>query len=275
MEKHSELFFSTGEFARILGIKKHTLFHYDDIGLFSPAVKEENGYRYYYVWQMDNFEVIRALQKLGMPLGEIKAYMQKRSPETFLAMTKQKEEEIDQEIKRLKSMKLFMKQEQSTIAEAMNARLESPELVECQEEYLLVSRVRSAEDKKLAAEISEHVRMREKYYMTMNAVGAICLTEDLEKGDYSKYVALYTRMDQRTSKCKAVKKPEGMYLQVFYKGYDGTLKKPYGLIKRFAAENSLILGDHWYEDLLIDEMVVKGYENYIVRVTAEIKNPLS
>ncbi len=69
MEKQSELYFTTGEFARILGVGKHTLFHYDEIGLFSPAIKEENGYRYYFVWQMDTFEVIRALQKLGMSLG--------------------------------------------------------------------------------------------------------------------------------------------------------------------------------------------------------------
>ena len=42
MEKKSELYFTTGEFARILGVRKHTLFHYDEIGLFSPALKEEN-----------------------------------------------------------------------------------------------------------------------------------------------------------------------------------------------------------------------------------------
>ena len=39
MEKQSELYFTTGEFAKILGVKKHTLFHYDEIGLFSPAVR--------------------------------------------------------------------------------------------------------------------------------------------------------------------------------------------------------------------------------------------
>ena len=39
MDQRSELYFTTGEFAKILGVKKHTLFHYDEIGLFSPAVK--------------------------------------------------------------------------------------------------------------------------------------------------------------------------------------------------------------------------------------------
>ena len=92
MEKQSELYFTTGEFAKILGVKKHTLFHYDEISLFSPAVKdEENNYRYYFVWQMDTFEVIRALQKLGMPLSESREYMETRSPEHFLALVDQKD----------------------------------------------------------------------------------------------------------------------------------------------------------------------------------------
>ena len=108
MEKKSELYFTTGEFARILGVRKHTLFHYDEIGLFSPALKEENGYRYYFVWQMDMFEVIRALQKLGMSLGEIKEYMENRSPERFMSMMDGKKRQIDEEIRRLKNMKRFI-----------------------------------------------------------------------------------------------------------------------------------------------------------------------
>ena len=32
--------------ARLCGVTKHTLFHYHQIGVFSPAVTGENGYRY-------------------------------------------------------------------------------------------------------------------------------------------------------------------------------------------------------------------------------------
>ena len=49
-----------------------------------------------------------------MPLGEIRGYMETRSPEHFLALVDQKEEaEIDQEIERLKNMKRFMEWERS------------------------------------------------------------------------------------------------------------------------------------------------------------------
>lgn len=120
MENRTELYFTTGEFARILGVKKHTLFHYDQIGLFSPALKEENGYRYYFVWQMDVFEVIKALQKLGMPLEEIKEYIENRSPERFMKMMDEKEKQIDREIEHLKQMKRFIRNEKNNITAALN-----------------------------------------------------------------------------------------------------------------------------------------------------------
>ena len=37
------------EFSNITGIKSQTLRYYDQIGLFSPEHRGENGYRYYVV----------------------------------------------------------------------------------------------------------------------------------------------------------------------------------------------------------------------------------
>ena len=41
-----DTYMTTGEFAKLMKISKHTLFHYDDIGLFCPEILGENGYRY-------------------------------------------------------------------------------------------------------------------------------------------------------------------------------------------------------------------------------------
>ena len=37
------MYMTTGELARIMGITKETLFHYDEIGLFRPAFVKKNG----------------------------------------------------------------------------------------------------------------------------------------------------------------------------------------------------------------------------------------
>lgn len=77
----TEKYLSTGEFARICGVEKHVLFHYEEIGLFQPVLVLENGYRYYSYHQYDTFVVIRLLRSLGMSLRDIGVYLDQRTPE--------------------------------------------------------------------------------------------------------------------------------------------------------------------------------------------------
>lgn len=64
--------FLSGEFARICQVNKKTLFYYDEIDLFKPAIVEQNGYRYYTYDQIDEFSKIKALQSVGLSLTDIK-----------------------------------------------------------------------------------------------------------------------------------------------------------------------------------------------------------
>lgn len=271
MEKHSELFFTTGEFAEILGVKKHTLFHYDEIGLFSPAVKEDNKYRYYYVWQIDTFSVIRMLQKLGMPLGEIKEYMQNRSPERFLSMMEEQEAQIDREIRRLRQMKRFISRERNNVAQAQSACLDSPRIVKRPEGWLLSSDVKDNSDRKMAEEIIRHVNMWGQSCVDVSSVGSVCYQEDLEKGVYDHYAQIYTRVDKKIASLKPERYPEGRYLEVLYRGYEASMEKPYRMITEFAKKHGLRTAGKWYEEFLTDELTVKGYDEYTVRTLVRLE----
>ena len=55
---------TTAQFAKLHEVNKRTLHYYDDIGLFCPLTKEENGYRYYDISQSIDFEYIRMLKIL-------------------------------------------------------------------------------------------------------------------------------------------------------------------------------------------------------------------
>ena len=41
------MYLTAGELSDMLGISKQTVLYYDRIGLFSPAGRDEKGYRYY------------------------------------------------------------------------------------------------------------------------------------------------------------------------------------------------------------------------------------
>ena len=75
MKKQSEELFKIGEIAKILGVTRKTILVYEEIGLLTPAVKDEaSGYRYYTADNMTQIRAIRSLQTLGLSLAEIREY---------------------------------------------------------------------------------------------------------------------------------------------------------------------------------------------------------
>ena len=66
--KKSNIQLTTAQFAKLHEVNKRTLHYYDDIGLFSPNTKGENGYRYYDLSQSVDFEYIRILKELNMSI---------------------------------------------------------------------------------------------------------------------------------------------------------------------------------------------------------------
>lgn len=75
MKKYGENLFQIGEVAKILGVTRKAILVYEEMGLLTPAVKDEDsGYRYYSADNMTQIRSIRSLQMLGLSLKEISAY---------------------------------------------------------------------------------------------------------------------------------------------------------------------------------------------------------
>lgn len=98
-----EKLLTTQKFADLCGVEKRTLFYYDEIDLLKPARVTEAGYRLYQPEQFDTLSMIKALQSVGMSLGEIKALMNeqdlvrcKQLLERQLPLLRQKQEELKQ-----------------------------------------------------------------------------------------------------------------------------------------------------------------------------------
>lgn len=75
MKKHDETLFKIGEVIKIMGITRKALLVYEEMGLLTPAVKdEESGYRYYSADNMTQIRAIRSLQSFGLTLKEVAEY---------------------------------------------------------------------------------------------------------------------------------------------------------------------------------------------------------
>ena len=75
MKKHDASLFQIGEVMKIVGVTRKALRVYEEMGLLTPAVQdEESGYRYYSADNMTQIRSIRSLQALGLSLKEVAAY---------------------------------------------------------------------------------------------------------------------------------------------------------------------------------------------------------
>ncbi len=80
MKNIPQIYFTISEFAKLCGVGKQTLYHYDKMGIFSPEIIKENNYRYYSYKQLEVFFAINILKEIGMSLKDIKKYLDKRNP---------------------------------------------------------------------------------------------------------------------------------------------------------------------------------------------------
>ena len=154
--------FSSGEFAKINGINKRTLHYYNDIGLFCPAIIDENGYHYYSSFQSIQLEMILIFRKLGLSIDDIKTYTNSPSDTSFLQMIADKKKLIDKSIEQLLEAKSFLQEKQNKLELGMSAYHGKIELVELPERPILLSSpikgIYDEEDFATATEFSLHLK---------------------------------------------------------------------------------------------------------------------
>lgn len=75
MKKHGDDLFKIGEVVNILGVTRKAILVYEDMGLLTPAVRDEkSGFRYYTADNMTQIRSIKSLQSLGLSLKEVAEY---------------------------------------------------------------------------------------------------------------------------------------------------------------------------------------------------------
>lgn len=97
------------EFSRLTGIKRDNLRFYDRIGLLTPEIRGENGYRYYTRRQLGSGYLIGSLRLLGVGLDDIRRYSVDRTPENMLTLFAEQEARIQLEITKLRETSEIMK----------------------------------------------------------------------------------------------------------------------------------------------------------------------
>ena len=132
----SKKMLTTGAFAKLCKTTKETIFHYDRENILKPRYEASNGYRYYSLDQLWDFESIATLKDIGSSLREIRYYLKDTEPERLLSFLREKDSALDEEIERLLQRKLFLSDMLSSLQELSQSSLDTVSFAR-QEETLL------------------------------------------------------------------------------------------------------------------------------------------
>ena len=267
-------YFSTGEFAKLCNVNKKTLFYYDEIGLFKPEIVKENGYRYYSVYQLEVFDIIHTLRDLGVPLKQIKSFIDERNPKSVVKFFEYKTNEIENEIKLLRRKQEIMSNKIKIIKEAEKIRdnIDNLSIEEQDEEYLVLSK---NIDKSKFPYDSEVYANHLNYCYNQDLyigypLGFIKTIDDLySENDYA-YTYYYTKVNKNDGE-NIIKKPKGKYLVGYLNGSYIDIPGLYKKMLDYVKTHNLELIGHSYEEELINLIAVKDMNDYIIKVSMQIK----
>lgn len=271
MEESIKKFYTTGEFADICGVKKKTLFHYDEINLFKPEKVMSNGYRYYSNHQLEVFNVILVLKEIGMPLKDIKKFLDKRNPENTMELFKYEKSQVEKEIENLKRIKNILEVKLDTI----NLGIESSEelfLEEVEEEYIVLSNpIKETEDEYDIRTYTEHVKYCIENKLNYGyPVGAIISKEDLIKNNFDKYSFYFTKIPSKKKHNEIIKKPKGLYLIGYSHGYYDKTYKVYEKMSKYIKDNNLYISGYSYEEAIIDEIASSIPNDFVFKISIKV-----
>lgn len=127
---------TTGQFAKLCGTHKGTLFFYDSEGLLKPKYVSGNGYRRYGAEQYFIFDLITMLKEAGSSLKEIKLYLYSPESREILDFLEEKKRHLREEKIKLARRYSMLEELITHVRTAHETKYDVLEFVEMKEERL-------------------------------------------------------------------------------------------------------------------------------------------
>ena len=263
---------TVSQFAKLHNVNKRTLHYYDEIGIFSPDYKGENGYRYYDYMQGVDFEYIKMLKELNMGLDEIKKYIDSPNEEDFKEIAEVKIKEIDQEIKLLNRRREVLEDKLNKLNKCDEVRKKnSIKVVECEEQKFFFTPFKFEDDdlKQLITHIKD-VWTVDEY---CKGIGSFVSVDKIKRGEFEEYDGLFIEMleDMESKNTKnTIIKPKGKYICAYHMGDWDTLPDFYSEIVKYAEENNLTLVGYSFE-IGMNDFAISDMEDYITQIMIRVE----
>ncbi len=251
------------------GVTKHTLFHYDEIGLLKPECISEKGYRYYSFRQSYFLDIIIVLKKAGSSLQEIKDFFQNQNVSQLVNLFKQKEIELQVELLRIERMQGIIRSA-IQMTETMEDLRSIPSIEEHEVQYLISTPLQESDDREFSIKLSEHRSYCEEHAIQHEfPIWTIISKESFESGSISwGYVA--NKLKEPIADKKVITKPKGLYAVTDHMGSYDTISETCSIIRKYIHNRGMRVCGNAYTMDLINYFSEQNPDSYVIRISVEV-----
>ena len=208
-----------------------------------------------------------------MPLNDIKQYLDNRSPVEFISLLEKKDIEIKNKIKELQQMSNLLNKKIAMTNKACKINLKDIYLENLPTNYLIKTTAHGTEEEKsLAVSLAHHINYcKDNDIYSPYIIGGMLSLDNIKNQMYSSYTYFFTQLDDNETILYNHIKEEGLYLIAYHEGGYYTIDKTYDKILEFLDNNNYLVTSYFYEDVLLDDFSVKGYENYVLKISVKVE----
>ena len=258
---------SIKQFSEMTGVSQSTLRYYDHIGLFTPAGRGVNNYRYYVPYQMIALNFVTVLSDLGVPLSKIKSLAKSRTPHDIVDLLMEREIALDKELKKLQAAYSLIHTFQHNIRAGENADANQITMSYKEEDPIVLGSPNNWEDKetfydtfsyfcKLMAEDKNHLHYPIGGYF-----------EDIDAFKQAPSHPTRYFMEDPNGKDSIA---AGHYLIGYVHGYYGDMGDIVERINSYVSESRLKLTGPVYVIYLLNEVSLLERDQYLAQVSVRV-----
>lgn len=272
MKINNAIYYTPHQVASFFSIRKDTLLYYDRIGLFSPAVRKENGYRGYSASQLNELDTILTLRDLGIPIATIKKAIDNMSTPSFLALLENEEESIRGKIDECNALLDIVSSIKKTISEAREAEKGKLYRAYCRAVPVIrvpinVSNEEQTSDDEWQESYSQLMAVADcKLIIT---IGSIVRLEEAKEKLGSVCREVYATLSS-TQGDEII--PEGEFAYMYFQGSLDNLSSFYRKFFDSLESSHLVPVGDVYEELSISTIVTRDENEHVTKLMVRILN---
>lgn len=273
MSTNNDQYLTTSEFAKLCGVSKHTLFHYDEVGILKPTLINDKGYRYYSLKQLSTYDIIVVLKEVGTSLKDIKEYLENQNTDSFIEIMNQRITQLKVEKKRIERTEKIIKNTIRMTNQALGVQYLAPQITMVEEDecLLLIDITDEMSEKDKITHLYENYRHCVQHCLFATVpTGNLISLDNLKENNFKSNSYFFSIIRSNCIFQNIHTKTAGKYATIVHKGDRNCISETYEVLLDFIEDNHYEMVSGAYEIELLNSLASQSSEDFVIEISIKI-----